>query len=64
MCPNDFCSTPEGVVYEPPGTKMLTDVEIRLLIYQATRIKNKKIRYALIKLNGNSVGVEPLTKAA
>lgn len=64
MCPNDFYSTPEGIVYEPPGKKVLTDVETRLLIYQATRIKNKKIRYALIKLNGNSIGVEPLIKAA
>lgn len=50
--------------YEVVGDKALTDAEMRVLIYEATRLKNGRVRLVVMELNKGSVKITPLVKAA
>ncbi len=50
--------------YEVVGDKALTDAEMRVLIYEATRLKNKRCRVVILTVERGTIQAQALVKAA
>lgn len=52
------------MIRQRPHKQALSEAELRILIAEATRLKNGECRIVILELSKGSVKVSPLVKAA